>query len=438
MNPKYGIIWQTKIESLTEEQRILMPTYRDKWYQIMMSTTPIDRQKATVAVETAYAAMGKRKPEILFLSSPDAIQEIVGSRSPQRLVQMLGAPLLTNLQIQLSEQLENQIENRLWLKLEEDLPNEQLLRLMFIWQDALVKHGELLGELWEQWQNGIFNQIVEQHHSHLRQQLVQFPGGENFIQMGDFIWQQLGEPLSQQLDVNLWQPLTSQPLVQEWDRQIKRPLQQIGGVMGLVSNIGRNLMTSSIEMIDFCISVLKCNHDKEKWQALQSLVKECGFVLQLENTCLVCERPIKLFQDEQNRFHAEGRPAIKFIDGYRIYSYHGVRLPDKYGLLHPNRWQAKWLLSEENAELRRVLIQGIGYSRICQELQAVELDSWREYHLLRIDNDVDVEPIYLLKMTCPSTNYIHATRVPPNVSTAKEAITWINWGVDPEEFVVET
>ncbi|WP_426564403.1 DUF6745 domain-containing protein [Dapis sp. BLCC M172] len=198
------------------------------------------------------------------------------------------------------------------------------------------------------------------------------------------------------------------------------------------------MTASSIEMIDFCISVLGCSYDEQKWLALQGLVKECGFVLQLENTCLVCDNPMKISLDAQNRFHGEGEAAIKFIDGYHIYAYQGVKLPERYGLLHPNRWQARWLLTEENAELRRVLIQGIGYSRICQELQAVELDSWREYSLLRIDNDIDVEPIYLLKMTCPSTNYIHATRVPPDVSTAREAITWVNWGVDPEEFLVET
>jgi hypothetical protein len=35
------------------------------------------------------------------------------------------------------------------------------------------------------------------------------------------------------------------------------------------------------------------------------------------------------------------------------------------------------------------------------ELQAIELDSWAEYSLLKIDQiiDIDREPIYLLKMT---------------------------------------
>ncbi|MEM1169964.1 MAG: DUF6745 domain-containing protein [Cyanobacteria bacterium P01_H01_bin.35] len=431
-------MWQTKIENLTTEQKSLIPIYREKWRKNIMSTNPIDRERATTAVNTVYSAMGKKKPEILFLSSPDAIKEIVGTRSPQRLVQMLGAPLLSSLQIELSEKLESQIDDELWLKLESDLPNDQLLRLMFIWQDALGQNAELLGQLWVEWQGGILRQIWEQQQNNLRQQVKQFPGGEPLIELGDLMWQQVAEPLSYQLNRNLWQPLASQPLMREWEENIRQPLQQIGGAMGLVSNISQNLTASSIEMIDFCISVLRCSYDEQKWLALQGLVKECGFVLQLENTCLVCENPMKISLDAQNRFHAEGEAAIKFIDGYHIYAYQGVKLPERYGLLHPNRWQARWLLTEENAELRRVLIQGIGYSRICQELQAVELDTWREYSLLRIDNDIDVEPIYLLKMTCPSTNYIHATRVPPDVSTAREAITWVNWGVDPEEFLVET
>uniref|UniRef100_UPI00403F9727 DUF6745 domain-containing protein n=1 Tax=Microcoleus sp. OTE_8_concoct_300 TaxID=2964710 RepID=UPI00403F9727 len=96
-----------------------------------------------------------------------------------------------------------------------------------------------------------------------------------------------------------------------------------------------------------------------------------------------------------------------------------------------------WILAEENAEVRRVLIEGIGYDRIIQELQAKQIDSWQEYALLQIDN-ADFEPICLLKMTCPSTGFIHALRVPPNLTSAREAIAWVNWDIDPEEFSVQT
>jgi hypothetical protein len=121
-----------------------------------------------------------------------------------------------------------------------------------------------------------------------------------------------------------------------------------------------------------------------------------------------------------------------------LYSYHGVTLPEKYGNTHPQQWRSQWLLEESNAELRRVLIQGIGYSRICKELKAIEFDSWQDYTLLKIDNEVDIEPIFLLKMTCPSTRFTHVLRVPPDVESAREAIRWVNGGIEPEEFLVQS
>ena len=113
-------------------------------------------------------------------------------------------------------------------------------------------------------------------------------------------------------------------------------------------------------------------------------------------------------------------------------------LPTKIGEVPPHSWESVWFLTEKNAEVRQVLIEAIGYSIICQQLQAIELDTWQEYTLLKIDNNIDIEPIYLLKMTCPSTGHVHALRVSPEMLTAKEAISWVNWGIEPEDFAVQT
>jgi internalin A len=65
-------------------------------------------------------------------------------------------------------------------------------------------------------------------------------------------------------------------------------------------------------------------------------------------------------------------------------------------------------------------------------------------HLLKQKNDDDylpgggLNPACVLKMTCPSTGFIHAIRVPPEMLRAKEAVYWVNWETDPESFVVET
>jgi leucine-rich repeat protein SHOC2 len=118
-------------------------------------------------------------------------------------------------------------------------------------------------------------------------------------------------------------------------------------------------------------------------------------------------------------------------------------LPRKYWT-KLSEWKSEWILEEDNVTIKHILIQQIGYERIHHELNTMKLDNWREYTLLEID-DIDrvyvreiAEPIVLLKMTCPSTGYIHILRVPPDMTSAEAAITWVNHGIHPDEFVVQT
>ena len=114
-----------------------------------------------------------------------------------------------------------------------------------------------------------------------------------------------------------------------------------------------------------------------------------------------------------------------------------------------SEWKPEWFLNEENAEIRRIIIKQVGYEKICSELNAVEIDSWREYCLLKIDGAKTMykgdsyytetrETLVFLKMTCPSTGDIHILRVPPEMTSAEAAITWVTHGIHPDEFAVQT
>jgi leucine-rich repeat protein SHOC2 len=123
-----------------------------------------------------------------------------------------------------------------------------------------------------------------------------------------------------------------------------------------------------------------------------------------------------------------------------------VYLPRKYWTKF-SEWKPEWLLDEDNVEIRRTLIQQVGYQKIAEALGAIILDVWEEYTLLKIDvmetyydpyrGDM-AEPMVLLKMTCPSTQHIHILRVPPEMESAEAAITWVNHGIHPDEFAVQT
>jgi hypothetical protein len=199
--------------------------------------------------------------------------------------------------------------------------------------------------------------------------------------------------------------------------------------------------------VDFCIAELGCDCDSSLWNAVQILVGSCSTILPRELFCFISDRPTELQFDQQHRLHAEASPAVAFGDDVGGYFIHGVHLPNEYGERHPHQWRSEWVLTETNAERRRVLIQGIGYGRLCQELNTKTIDTWREYTLLWVEvptlayvnnQQVKEDAMLLLKMTCPSTNHIHVLRVPPNTGSARAAAKWVNWDIDPEAFAIES
>ena len=138
---------------------------------------------------------------------------------------------------------------------------------------------------------------------------------------------------------------------------------------------------------------------------------------------------------------------LKIMRNSDTVRFFDVFLPRKYWT-KLSEWKSEWLLDENNAEVRRALIAQIGYEKICHELNAVAVNTWREYTLLKIDGvervynksdkPIDLEAMVLLKMTCPSTGHIHILRVPPAMTSAEAAITWVNHGIHPDKFAVQT
>ncbi|MBD2241861.1 hypothetical protein H6G35_35645 [Aulosira sp. FACHB-113] len=194
-------------------------------------------------------------------------------------------------------------------------------------------------------------------------------------------------------------------------------------------------MESGCEL-DFCISVLNCNCSPVRWQIFESLAKNSFWLFPYDRLAVVCERPTKISFDDQQRPHAVMQPAIQFADGYSIYAHHGVVIPEKYANLHPLQWQTQWLL-ENNTQLRKPFIQEITDHQRIERALVTQLDSQEEYTLLEIDDNVDAKTIYFLKMTCPITREIHALiHVPADIKSVHQAILWVNWGIEPEEFVM--
>ena len=77
---------------------------------------------------------------------------------------------------------------------------------------------------------------------------------------------------------------------------------------------------------------------------------------------LACERPASMTFDGAGLLHGEGKPAVVWPDGWGFHRLHGVRVPDGVAM-HPEKMTARQIDAEENAEVRRVMMETFGLGR---------------------------------------------------------------------------
>jgi hypothetical protein len=101
------------------------------------------------------------------------------------------------------------------------------------------------------------------------------------------------------------------------------------------------------------------------------------------------------------------------------------------------------ILAERNAELRRVMIERVGFDKFLRDVNAEVLDNDRdrggERKLLRVPLKDD-EPIVIVSVHCPSTGRQYLVRVPPTTRTCHQAVAWTAGFDNPDDYapVAET
>jgi hypothetical protein len=193
-----------------------------------------------------------------------------------------------------------------------------------------------------------------------------------------------------------------------------------------------------------------CYGQHESWVAFYSAflefgVEECrplepymdlaesGWWWPLDEAIVMVERPVHVSTDEEGRLHCEDRAAIEWSDGWGVYAWHGARVP-KEVILEPEKITVKDIDSEENAEVRRVMLTRYGEGRYL-------IDSGAEI----LDEDVDIQgherKLYKKPMEAPEEDIvmvrvinstpepdgsrnIYWLRVPPHFTDVKAAVAW--------------
>ena len=129
-----------------------------------------------------------------------------------------------------------------------------------------------------------------------------------------------------------------------------------------------------------------------------------------------------------------------------ILRWNGMELEHRI-VFNPETITAKEVLQTDNAEMRRVKLQFMGYQRFFEEAKPDILDQDtdaggpRQLLCLKFNrnqpNDYryqEDEPLVCVSYKCPSTGRQYVVRVPPNITKCKQAVAWIAGFDNPNDY----
>jgi hypothetical protein len=173
--------------------------------------------------------------------------------------------------------------------------------------------------------------------------------------------------------------------------------------------------------------------------ALATVAERVHWWWPFENVAILCERPTDLHLDERGRLHRGEGPALAYADGFALHRWHGITIPAEFAqtlaTLTPGT-----IRGERNVELRRIMLEHYGHERYIVDSGAEPIQQDEAGRLWRVllPEDEAITMVEVVNSTAEpdGTFRTYWLRVPPHMSTAKQAVAW-TFGLEEQEYVPE-
>jgi hypothetical protein len=319
-----------KLTELTPEQESRLPGWVERWVDIGLSTEPADWATAERGIAAEYRMAGLEPPSIVVrLGSP--------------LAAAVGAALLGSsaVDVQVSAQVSDQVRAQV---------SDQV-------------RDQVSDQVRDQVRAQVDVQVSDQVRAQVSDQVRDQVGAQVDVQVSD----QVGALWTNYIGGALW-------------------ANYIGGALW-ANYIGGALWASWPAYTSFFRSV--CGIDIS--DARELTTGSCGWWYPLSGAVVISDRPDRLLRDRFGTLHAEHGPAMRWRDGWAIYSWHGVGVPGEW-IERPGDVDPRLALTHDNAEQRRCLAEIIGWERVLQQIS---------YRTIATDRDENGQPRELIEVQMP-------------------------------------
>ena len=387
---------RTKLESLTPEQEALIPIVRDEWLNLFHDEGPqrMNRPDVEEGIEWLYGLAGLDKPLVVFVESPMGCQ-----LAPHFFRQMGKEDVLRDIRT-----------NSVWHSVRDSVWDS-------VWDSVMASVGRSVG-------HSVMNSVMASVGRSVRHSVRHSVMNSVMASVEDSVRHSVRD-----------------------------------SVMDSVGRSVRDSVMDSVikyEPFSWCcfaydsdwaafysywerISIFK----HEEFERYIKYLKATPFMaVFLEGLAVVCEPPQYIQRDSEGRLHCETGPALEWLDGFKLYFWHGVEVGEDL-IMHPERVTREDILREGNAEKRRCIMEKLE-GRFAELLGLETLDigvlNGSEVMLLRTKEKDDIvdDYLYFVRVLCPSTGRMYHLPIPKH-SDALDGLAW-TFGLDKEGYkpVVET
>ncbi|KUL28514.1 DUF6745 domain-containing protein [Actinoplanes awajinensis] len=377
---------------LTHEQEAMAAAVEDQWLAAAVETAPAARAEAEAGVREAYRLAGATPPErIYWFGSPRAGAAAVAL--------LAGAPAPGP-------------DDPAWFA---------------------EAHAELRRQGWipgETAGRSLRRRVRTEPWAAARQAAVEALGADGWAQLsaaaGRRSWALVMDLIAGRLRLRLGEDIATE-FPGETGRAVRRP------VLDAIYGQHDGTWLSTFEAADRLLPEAGLTRGLT---GLAQVARHTGWWWANERVAVLTERPGLLARDNVGRLHRGEGAAMEFPDGWGLWAWRGMPIPATLAAELPSLTVDR-IQREDNAEIRRVMLEHYGYEGYLRDAGARQLNADETGTLWFLDLPGD-EPLVMVEVINATpepdgTSRVYWLRVPPQTRTAREGVAW-TFALTAEEY----
>jgi len=408
-----------KLPRLTAEQEALLAIVRDEWITIGLDTRPADRPAAERAIGEMYRCAGLAPPDrIVWCGSPagmaltravvlnleasvwsvwDSVGDSIGAS--------VRASVGTSVRASVGTSVGDSVRDSVWDSVRDS-----------VWDSVGASVGaSVRASVWDSVRDSVGASVGDSVRDSVGASVWDSVGASVWDSVGDSV----GDSVRDSVGASVWDSVRDSVYGQHDANWLS--------FFEFFHRIGLDQQTRKLAGL---------------WQ----LARAAGWAIPHQRICWVAERPELLALEPMpargpfaNRLHCEDGPAVRYPDGWPIYAWHGVRVPENIIIRPVSAITTSGVVAERNAEVARVLLERMGVERFASEADGGRIihhdidgqGNARRLVSIPMPNMPDREARVVV-VECPSTHHQYVLGVPPRIATCQAAVAW-TFGVDAVE-----